>query len=408
MFDDTEREAIVKEIYNRVAADRQLLDDLVQDLRNYGLKSAVRQIRHYSTATLAIVSSDGGNASIKFDPFHHQLVRVVDSDGQTLAMKAITLTTGLDVLFEQDTAPDTDGNLGPIGLLVRDIRQATGDPIPTFKALCPSISVNPNRPEESAGWVISYRDLWEWAVIYHRLMYSEFAQSTLVIRDGLLRTKLFAKSYFRIIGDILAERIQYVKRKQRKDVYLVGLAKHSSVLDLYRLAWSMEDIFPAGSPYWVWMPRDIEVRAYKFPEFSWGRDRLPRNPDGLCASRDASGKLAVNLPDDGEDSKFVFGSMHVCRLGDELVMPSWAIDIFDDQVGDADRIMGRLYADALEGFPIPCYPQSIQRAHEAAKLTDFDADILNRAVMDGIRTLVRKDDIIDRFKLQGDITGRRY
>lgn len=409
MFDELERRAIIREIQGRVHADKKLLDELVGDLRRHGLKSSVRQIRNYSTTTLAIVSSDSGNISIKFDPFCHQLVRVVDSDGQTLAMKAITLTTDLEELFNQDTMPDENGRLSPIGVLVRDLRKATGDPIQSYKELCPSISVDPAHPEERPGWVVSYRDLWEWAVLYHRIVYYDFPQSTLVLRDGLLRTKLFAKNYFRVIGDLLAERFQFLKQKQRKEVYLVGLAKRSSVIDLYRLAWAIEDIFPAGNPYWVRVPRELEQKAYKFPEFSWGRERLPRNQDNLCARWDShTGRLILNKPNDGEDSRFVFGSMFMARLSPDSAMPIWAIDIFDDQIDEADRIIGRLYADSLDGFPIPCYPQSIQRAHDASKITDFDSDILNRAVMNGIRSLVKQDDIVDRLKLAGDLTGRRY
>lgn len=414
MFEENERKLIATEIAARIGMDRKLLDKIVDDLRKSGVKGSVRQIRPYSTTTLAIVASDGGNARFRFDPFEHQVVRIVDSDGQTLALRPVTTSTDLDQLFKEDTSPLPDGRMSPLGVLKGDLERATGNVISSFHSLCPSIGVNPDHPERQGGWVLSYRDLWEWAVLYERITRTTFAQSTLIIRDGLLRTKLFSDPYFRVIGDLLAERLRDLKLNYKKDVYLVGVAKHSSVVDLYHLGFALENIFPEGHPYYVPIERKLEINAYKFPEFARGRERLQRGPDGLAAFRDpATGGLVSRgvkptERDVKEDSKFVFGSMFLARFAPELAMPTWAIDIFDDQVGDVDRIIGHLFMDAINGFPVPCYPLSLQRAHDAAKLTNFDTAILDKAIMDGIRRLVKDETIIDRLQLSGDLAGRRY
>jgi hypothetical protein len=218
------------------------------------------------------------------------------------------------------------------------------------------------------------------------------------------------------MGDLLAARFKDLRERTRKSVMLVGFAKHSSVIDLYRLALELEDVLPAGCGYWVRVPREIERRAYKFAEFARGRERLVRNRDGLCAARDpATGRLALNGPRPGieaatEDSKFVFGTMLLVRFGANKADPIWAVDVFDDQIQDADTIIGHLAADAKDGFPVPFYPASLQRAHEEAKLTDLDADLLNAAVLEAIRAIVGSGNatVIDRLEIGGDITGRRY
>jgi len=75
-----------------------------------------------------------------------------------------------------------------------------------------------------------------------------------------------------------------------------------------------------------------EMRAYKFPEFARGRERLSRTRDGLCADTDPdTGWLTLQginrAPGGQEDSKFVSGTMYLTRLPRELAMPTWAVDI---------------------------------------------------------------------------------
>lgn len=213
---------------------------------------------------------------------------------------------------------------------------------------------------------------------------------------------------------MLAFRFKELREKRRKDIFLVGLAKSSSVLDRYRLAMHMEDVFPNGNPYYVPVPREMEKRAYKFPELPRGRERLNRNAEGLCAHWDPlTGELlSESVKGDAdprdEDSKYVFGSLFLTRFGHVIPDALWAIDIFDDQSHEADRITGHLFGDSADGFPVPCYPLSLQRAHEVAKLTDLDASVIQQAVMQGIRSVVGSEDVVDRLTLAGDAAGRRY
>ena len=62
--------------------------------------------------------------------------------------------------------------------------------------------LSPMIPEQpvSSGWTLVYRDLCEWAVIYD-LCQKEFASDTVLLHDGLLRTKIFA-------GDLFVRNVQ--------------------------------------------------------------------------------------------------------------------------------------------------------------------------------------------------------
>lgn len=411
MFDDEERRALREEISRRIASDRVVLDTLINDIKAHNLRGSARRIQNYTIPSLAITSSDGGDHLFRFDPFQHRIIRVVDSSGQTLGRAAIALSTDPQQLSDFDL--QGPGGRGPtaVGRLMQDIGSVLGRPIRHLNELVGSIPVTrPAQTDDSVGWVQSYRELWEWAVLYTRIMDSTFAQSTLIILDGPLRTKLFNNNYFRIMGDLIAERIDNIRRRERKDIYLVGLAKSSVVASRYRLALEVEDVFPEGSPYYVAIPRPIEAKTYQFPEYARGRERLPRPS---MTRNLQTGQVTFHLPQGAsanEDSKFVFGSLFFARFSSQKHMPTWAIDIFDDQINQADRIMAHLLADSTDGFPIPCYPNAIQRAHDAAKLTDIDAMILDDVIMEGIRDMLgpEHNTTLDRIKLSGDLTGRRY
>ena len=86
------------------------------------------------------------------------------------------------------------------------------------------------------------------------------------------------------------------------------------------------------------------------------------------------------------------------------------MDIFLPQARDAQQIVGYMLADAVNGFPVPFYPQCLQKAHENAALVDFDFDILQDQVFDGLRAVLGEDaQALDTFRLQnGDVAQRRY
>jgi hypothetical protein len=69
-----------------------------------------------------------------------------------------------------------------------------------------------------------------------------------------------------------------------------------------------------------------------------------------------------------------------------------------------------MLADAINGFPVPHYPMCLQKAHENAALVDFDRDILQDYIYEGVRESLGVDaGVLDAFQLQdSDPAQRRY
>lgn len=384
MFDQDTLPRVRRAIAEQTEADGGLLDDLRADVRP--LTAAVRVIRPRGTTAVSLVASDGGNNRLQFDPFYVQLIRVVDSYGKELFFDVISPSTDTDALSQRQF--DARGiPITALGYLMRDLGvQAISD----LSGAIPTGRETREHPElVKPGWVLTYRDLCEWAVLYHRLCYAEFATDTLVVRDGFLRTKFFKSDLFIRMGSLIEAAIGRVFQRDRRRIYLVGVAKHSQVLTRYRLAMAVEGTLPAGEPRFVAIPSEIETKAYRWSEYARG------------AGETGSG---------GEEAKFVLGRMNFVRFGPHSSDPIWAIDVFRSQSGSTDEIFGYLLADAIDGFPIPYYPRCLQKADEFAQVADFDLEILQNEVYEAVRRLlpIDKASVVDGLRLGTDVSARRY
>src|SRR5690606_7703686 len=130
-----------------------------------------------------------------------------------------------------------------------------------------------NRPV-SPSWVQVYRELVEWATLFSIVRNKDFGTDTLIVFDGLLRSKVFAKDLFQQYLGGLAEAVDRQYRKNRRSIYMAGVAKHSKVLTRYRLAMALEDILTTDYPAYLEIPRHIEEKAYVWNEYARGDDRV--------------------------------------------------------------------------------------------------------------------------------------
>lgn len=380
MIEPESHERLRREIGERIAADRALLDGLRTEIRP--LRAQVTRIQPRTTTSISLVGTDGGNNSLQFDPFLVQIVRVVDSSNNEYCLEAITPTTDVGRLsraqFARNGRPST-----ALGEMMTDLGA------PTLPALSHMIRPNDHGRVASPSWVQVYRELVEWAILYSILKNKDFGTDTLIVCDGLLRSKVFAEDLFKQYLEHMKTAIERQYREKRRRIYLVGVAKHSKVLARYRLAMAIERVMTTDYPAYVEVPREIEEKAYVWSEYARGDDRELEN---------------------AEINKFVGGKMFLVKFGKSSRDPVWPIDVFLPQKDEAQAILGYLLADAIDGFPVPLYPRCLQKAHENAALVDFDFDILQDEIFSGLRDVLGEDaPLLDAFRLQdADPSQRRY
>lgn len=379
MIDPASQAQLKEAIADCIGTDQGVLDALREEIRP--LKSATRRIQPRATTSISLVGTDGGNNQLQFDPFLIQLVRVVDSSNSQYCLEAVSPTTPIDKLDKRQFEPD-----GTPRTALGEMMAFLG--VASLSALSHMIRPTDKGKPVSPSWVQVYRELVEWAILF-AILKKDFGTDTLIICDGLLRSKVVAKDLFQRLLQGMKERIEAQWSKSRRRVYLAGVAKHSKVLSRYRLAMALEGVLQTDYPAYVEVPREVEEKAYVWSEFARGDDRAGEG---------------------GEINKFVGGKMFLVKFGSHRRDPVWPVDIFVPQVSEAQTILGSMLADAINGFPVPHYPRCLQKAHENAALVDFDFDILQDFIYEGVRSRLGVDaGTLDAFQLQdADPAQRRY
>ena len=368
---------------DRAHADRRLLDELRAEIAPH--RTSIRRIQPRSATAVSLVASDGGNNKIQFDPFLMQIVRVVDSYGQQLYLDVVSPTTDTDALSDKQF----DGSGTPITALGAMMHALGARKLYELSPMIPRPRKDNGDQAVSPSWTLVYRDLCEWAVLYDRLINAQFATDTLLVRDGLLRSKVFAGERFIDLRNRIKNAVESIEKQQRRKVFIVGVAKHTKVLARYRLAMALEDVLTDSYPEYLRVPRELEKKAYVWPEYA------------VAAGESESG---------AEVPKFVAGAMYLVKFGNASRDPIWAVDIVDFQQAQEGLIFGHLLSDALDGFPVPLYPRCLQKAHENAALVDFDMDIMEQEVYEAVRSVLPtgKADSLDAIRFYGDPSNLRY
>ncbi len=378
MLEPASQSALRDGIARQIGEDCAVLDRLRADVRP--LASRIVRIFPRTAASVSIVAADGGNNQLRFDPFLVQLVRVVDSANNEHCLEAVSPTMSVAGL----SAGQFSGPEGPTALGRMMQYLGVGNLSELSHMIRPVGSGRPNSPR----WVEVYRELVEWATLFAIVREKDFATDTLIVFDGFLRSYAFAGDLFRKYREGLQEGIERQFEAYRRRIYLVGVAKRSKVLDRYRLAMALEKVMQSSFPCYLEIPRALEEQAYIWTDYARGDD---------------------NLGAGGEINRFVAGKMFFVKFGNSPHDPIWPVDIFLPQSSDHSRVFGTLLDDAMDGFPVPFYPRSLQKAHENAALAGFDMDILQDMVFAGLRqALGAEAPALDVIQLQdADPVSRR-
>jgi hypothetical protein len=326
-----------------------------------------------------LVGTDGGNNKVEFDPFMLQLIRVVDSSKNQYCLEVITPTSDRAVLSQRHFDAQGHGAT-PIGKMMEYVG------VKNLWDLSHMIQNPAMDPKPS--WVQVYRELSEWAVLFSLLREKDFGSDTVIVLDGFLRSKVFRGEHFKKLREGIEEGVQLQKQK-RRNVYIVGLAKHSKVLQRYRLAMALEGLMRHNYACFVDVPRILEEKTYVWSEYARGDEQAALG---------------------GEINKYVAGKMFFVKFGERTHDPIWPVDLLTSQVNEAQKIFGYMLGDAQDGFPVPFYPQCLQRAHENAALVGFDMDILQSETLKAIRSALGTDaGTLDELRLANpDPSSQRY
>ena len=372
------------QIRDRIQSAYETEEPVIERLRGFAkrLKNDIKPIKPYSVNAVSFVSVDGGDNRLYFNPAVIELVRVVDSMGNQCALDAIAGNAEYESL---DKRAELGNSLmvAPLQKLCNDLNVTVTQLSYLLKGL--------GEPGKSTGAVRVYRDIVEWAVLYG-LLHKEWGSDTIIVREGMLRTKSFKRKTFPLIDEKIRGACAEHKKKH-VNVSIVGVAKQSAVLSRLAVALELEETFHKPFPCYVKVPDKIEAECYNFDR-TW------------------LDTLETSEPNENGDYLYQsMGKLFLVKFGDRPFDPVWPVDLAEWDVNEASRIIGQLLNDAQPGFPIPDFPQSVQKAHGFATVSGIEVSVLQDILFDGItrKLTPQEQERILRMKHLGqNLTNRRY
>jgi hypothetical protein len=371
----------------KVLAAYRADDPLLQRFREHarGLAGGIKPLRAYSVNAVSFVSADGGDNRLSFNPSVIELVRVVDSRGNEWALDAVASTADSSELDDRGRG----GNERTVVPLER-LCAALQLPVSRLSYVLGGLG----HSGKSTGAMRAYRDIVEWAVLYDLVCDPtiQWGGDTIIVRDGLLRTKTFRRDVFPRIDSLLRDGVaNHAARKVKLSI--VGVAKQSAVLSRLAVALELEATFHKPYPCFVRVPSGIEEECYEYDR-TW-LDTLE----------------TAEPTDDGKILYQSLGALFLVKFGDHPLDPVWPVDVATWQEGQSDRILGQLTVDAQQGFPIPDYPMCIQKAHDFAKMTGLEMVILQDLLMEGMCQYLTPEQVERLYRMRHlgqSLAERRY
>lgn len=278
---------------------------------------------------------DGGAFNLKFDPFEFDIVEIADSNGNR-KLRFAAPRGDLDreemarIVCEMDADPIIRRFLDMLG------KESLSD--------ISEILTNSGTLMEIA----------EFACMFDKAMSSD--DKTIILRDGLLRTKKIKAELVRVLVKNIEE------RKER--VRMVGVSKTSRIASLLSAGMLCERTFPREGIGYVEIPLDLENEAYRWS----GHGLLDRNKE--------------------RPLDYAMGTLYIAKLSrfsNLLVTVEVPKNLRDDtQIYSKDEVaemLGYVAADSLYSYPVMGYPQTIMKAHEFAAMIGLPASVMRDKIM---------------------------
>ena len=324
---------------------------LVDELREEVRKLQVKKLGSRPCHSIAPVATDGGENRLSFEPLNLEIIRVVDSNGTDLVQEVVPLSAGESV-FER--------YVDRIAALNRLLEVMGGV---AFDELSFLVGHKTSRGEQYEqretnirGQLRAFRDIVEWAVVMD-LASRDWPTDVLLLRDGLLRSKIFKLSTFPLLDKAFQSVFESQGMSRKHRVYLLGVAKTSAVLSKLSLAMMLEKTFNKDFPCYAEVPKDLEAKCYNFDR-TW-----------LETAEDRAEGSAERYQS--------FGRMHLVKLSPMRTAPILPVDIpvwLPTQ--DRQMVLEYLAYDAQHSFPVIGYPHSLQKAHDHVTMTGLEMTVL--------------------------------
>lgn len=331
----------------------------VEELRREVRRLTVKKLGYRPCKTIAPLATDGGENRLTFEPLNLEIIRVVDSEGQSLVQEVIAISED-DSVFRglSERLPVMQGLLRELGIDFEALSYLLGS----------KKSRDVKRVSDNRGRVRAFRDIVEWAVLLD-LASRNWPVDVLLLRDGLLRTKTLKRETFPKLDmafrDVCGGQIVSDGRR----VFLLGVAKTSAVLSKLSLAMLLERTFDRDYPCYAEVPQELEAKCYNFDR-TW----LETASDSVDAQR----QLYQS-----------FGRLHLVKLGSSPDAPILPVDVPVWLPGNRKQeVLEYLVNDAQDTFPVLGYPSALQRAHDHAVLTGLEMTVLGDLMTDALQDLV--------------------
>jgi len=294
---------------------------------------------------VATVATDGGEGRLNLAPISIQIVRVADNRGVVHFEEFVPQSLKPDEVMRFFFASDERFQrfLRYLGVTWQDLL--------------------PDGDFQRGHLLAMLRELLEWAAL---LRLAAQRQPTLLLRDGLLRSILLRERVFQAL------RARFEELTSQNKHILIGVAKRSAVVNYLSVAFGLNETFQDAAPAYVCVPPELEREAAP-AQYRWIGDRA-------------------------------MGQLHLAKLDTGTDVPVLPIDVAAWQTDRIDEAMCHLRRSARGSFPRRGYPHELLMAHEHAKLSGLEVEMLESELL---RELTARDPNVARQASAMMLLGRR-